>query len=128
MILESVTIILPLPAKVLSPNCKAATIGGRFAEAAATKKYRRRAREAVEAECISTAPWKEILVEVTFFYASKRRRDQDNAMGSLKAVYDGIVDSGLIADDTPEYMKRGAPAFLIDRNCPRVMLDIIRVK
>lgn len=127
MILESVTIVLPLPAKVLSPNCAVATTGGRFAKAAATKRFRRMAKEAVEAERIATAPWGKVLVEVSFFYANNRHRDQDNAMFSLKPVYDGIIDSGLIPNDTPEYMERAMPRLLVDRNCPRIMLDITRI-
>lgn len=128
MILESVTIILPLPTKVLSPNCAVATTGGRFAKASATKRFRELAKEAVENECITTAPWGEVLVEVTFFHSNKRRRDQDNSMGSLKAVYDGIVDAGLVADDTPGHMKRAMPIFSFDKIYPRVMLDITRIR
>jgi len=51
---ESVTIVLPLPVKVLSPNCAIATPGGRFAKAAATKRYRQLAKEAIAAEQIET--------------------------------------------------------------------------
>lgn len=127
MILESVTIVLPLPAKVLSPNCAVATTGGRFAKASAIKRFRKITKEAVEAECIGTMPWGKILVEATFFYANNRRRDQDNAMGSLKAVYDGIVDAGLVEDDDQEHMKRAELRLLVDRSCPRVMLDITRI-
>jgi crossover junction endodeoxyribonuclease RusA len=127
MILESVTIVLPLPSKVLSPNCAVATTGGRFAKAAAIKRYRKITKEAIESECIDTAPWNKALVEATFFHKDNRRRDQDNAMGSLKAVYDGIVDGGLIPDDTPEHMKRAEPRLLVDKKCPRVMLEITRI-
>lgn len=127
MILESVTIVLPLPVKVLSPNCAVATTGGRFAKAAAIKKFRRVTKEAIEAECIATVPWKKVLVEATFFYRDNRRRDQDNAMGSLKAVYDGIVDAGLVEDDDQVHMKRAEPKLLVDKKCPRVMLDITRI-
>lgn len=127
MILESVTIVLPLPAKVLSPNCAVATTGGRFAKASATKRLRKITKEAIEAECIATAPWGKVLVEAMFFYVNNRRRDQDNAMGSLKAVYDGIVDAGLVEDDDQKHMKRAEPQFFVDRSCPRVMLDITRI-
>ncbi len=121
---ESVTIILPLPKKILSPNCQVATPGGRFAKAAATKKYRRITKEAVEDEQIDTAPWEKVLVHVVFFHKINRRRDEDNAMGSLKAVYDGIVDSGLVKDDERKYMRRSMPNFKIDKEFPRVELQI----
>lgn len=128
MIPESVTIILPLPAKVLSPNWMAGSIGGRFAKAAAAKKYRKMAKIAVEAERIEDMPWQEVEVKAVFYYRHKRRRDQDNAMGSLKAAYDGIVDAGLVIDDDYEHMKRVTPAFELDPYCPRIALTITRLQ
>jgi len=125
---ESVTIVLPLPAKVLQPNCTIGTYGGRMMKASAIKRYRRLAMEALEAECIDTAPWPKVIVEAKFFFATKRRRDQDNAMGSLKAAYDGIVDSGLVVDDDYEHMKRTYVDFEIDKKHPRVELTIVRGK
>lgn len=123
---ESFVIVLPLPAKVLQPNCTVGTIGGRFAKASATKRYRRLAREAVEAECIETMPWSRVQVQAAFFHATERKRDQDNAMGALKAAYDGIVDSGLVENDDYEHMRREPPTFAIDRKFPRVVLTITR--
>lgn len=125
---ETVTVVLPLPPKVLSPNCAVATPGGRFAKAAATKKYRRLVKEAVEAEGIETAPWKKIEVSAEFFFKDRRRRDTDNAIATLKAMYDGIVDAGLVVDDTPEHMRRWEPDFVIDRDCPRLLVTITRLQ
>ena len=125
---ETLAIILPLPVRVLSPNCQVATPGGRFAKASATKRYRRITREAVEAEQIETAPWGKVVVDVVFYHKVKRRRDEDNAMGSLKAVYDGIVDSGLVPDDERRYMRRSIPEFKIDKAHPRVELFIRRIE
>jgi len=124
---ETVTIILPLPNKVLSPNYTCGSIGGRFAKASATKRYRRLAKEAAEAEGIDTAPWQKVRVSVTFFHKVNRKRDEDNAIGSLKAAYDGIIDSGLVPDDDSRHMRREIPAFSIDKEFPRVMIIIERV-
>ena len=128
MIPESLTIILPLPSGLLSPNCTVGSIGGRFAKAGAIKKYRRLAREAVEAGGTETAPWDRVLVSAIFYYKDKRRRDQDNAMASLKAAYDGIVDAGLVIDDDYKHMKREYVDFALDANCPRVELTIARLQ
>ncbi|MFC9768634.1 hypothetical protein [Rhodococcus jostii] len=38
-----------------------------------------------------------------------RRRDVDNLMPVLKACADGVVDAGLVADDTPEFMTKHMP-------------------
>ena len=127
MIPESVTIVLPLPKKVLSPNCAVATPGGRFAKAAAVKRYRQLACEAVKAEDIETAPWKKAAVAAKFYFQTNHRRDQDNAMASLKAAYDGIVDAGLVIDDDYEHMERKMPLFENDPIHPRVELIIMRV-
>ena len=123
---ETVTIVLPLPVKVLQPNCTVGSIGGRFQKASATKRYRRLADEAVQAEQVETMPWDRVIVTAAFFYATNRRRDPDNSTGSLKAVYDGIVDSGLVPDDDHVHMRRGEPSFSVDRESPRVELTITR--
>lgn len=125
---ESVTIILSLPPKVLQPNCTVATIGGRFKKAAATKRYRRLAKEAIEAECIETRPWGKVAVKAIFYFSYARRRDPDNANGSLKAAYDGIVDAGLVVDDDYEHMERMPPIFKGDKAYPRVELTITRIE
>jgi hypothetical protein len=100
----------------------------RMMKAAATKKYRRLACEAVQDENVSSAPWSVVGVQAEFHYKIKRRRDQDGAMSALKAAYDGIVDSGLVADDDYEHMKRESPSFLIDKTEPCVILTITRIE
>lgn len=125
---ESLVIVLPLPPRVLSPNCMVGSLCGRFAKAAAAKKYRNLAKVAVEEAVIETSPWDSVSVGAAFYYATKRRRDQDNAMSSLKSAYDGIVDSGLVVDDDYGHMSREAPQFNIDKQHPRVELTITRLQ
>ncbi len=125
---EEIIITLPLPNRVLSPNSSIGSRGMMFAKAAASKRYRRIARDTVNHECIDSAPWYEMEVSVTFLHKEKRRRDQDNAMASLKAAYDGIVDSGLIPDDDYEHMKRQPPTFGIDKRHPRVEFVLKRIR
>lgn len=127
---ETIIIVLPLPNKVLSPNFIVGSIGGRIMKASASGKYRRLAKEVVEAEKIESLPWKKIKVSADFHYKTKRKRDQDNAMGSLKAVYDGIVDAGIVEDDDYEHMERGIPKFHDNSRkvCPMVILTIERLE
>jgi len=100
-------------------------------KATAAKKYRRLAMEAVLAAFpegdTELYPWGVAGVKATFFYSNHRKRDQDNAIASLKAAYDGIVDSGLVEDDDYEHMKRESPAFLLDKNNPCVILEITQL-
>lgn len=127
MIEEDLVISLPLPAKVLQPNCTIASFGGRMKKASATKRYRRLAREAVEEAMIDDMPWACVVVRAVFYFKDARKRDQDNFMGALKAAYDGIVDSGLVPDDDYEHMQRDVPAFGVDKKHPRVDLMITRI-
>jgi hypothetical protein len=128
MKVETIIITLPLPKRVLSPNSSIGSRGMMFAKASAAKRYRRLACDAVERECIKSMPWRVAEVAVTFFHKEKRRRDQDNAMASLKAAYDGIVDSSLISDDDYKHMKRLPPTFEIDKRYPRVEFTLKRLE
>lgn len=42
----------------------------------------------------------------------KRRRDSDNAVTTLKACCDGIVDAGVVPDDTPDLMGKTMPTIV----------------
>lgn len=122
---ESVAIILPLPPAVLSPNRPCGSRGGRFARAAAAKKQRRLAREAIEAQRIESGPWEHATVKATFVHATKRRRDDVNHLAMLKAAYDGIVDAGLLVDDDSSHLTTLPCSFALGRE-PRVELLITR--
>lgn len=43
-------------------------------------------------------PFKKALVEITYYFKDKRRRDPDNYSG--KFILDGIVRAGIIEDDS----------------------------
>ena len=95
-------------------------------KSSATKRYRRLAKEAIEAEQIETMPWKLASVSAHFFFARNGRRDPDNLMGWIKSAYDGFVDAGLIPDDDSKHLRREEPTFDIDKKHPRVELTITR--
>ncbi|MGP9760216.1 hypothetical protein [Corynebacterium sp. AOP12-C2-36] len=38
-----------------------------------------------------------------------RRRDEDNLLATAKPLWDGLVDAGIVADDTSEYMTKLMP-------------------
>jgi Holliday junction resolvase RusA-like endonuclease len=50
-------------------------------------------------------------VEVTMIWTVKdrRRRDAENPVSTLKALCDGLVDAGIVPDDTPEFMVKHMP-------------------
>lgn len=125
---EIVEVILPLPSRRLSPNCPTASIGSRMAKAATAKKYRNDTKKAITEQQIESGPWNKCTVQAKFYYAMKRRRDQDNAMAMLKSAYDGIVDAMLVVDDDYEHMERVSPVFGVDKESPRLELIITRIE
>jgi len=95
---------------------------GRFAKAAAARKYREIAREATLATGIESGPWEHATIQATFYYATRRRRDDVNALAMLKSAYDGIVDAGLLIDDDSTHLTTLPARFEVDRAWPRVAL------
>lgn len=56
----------------------------------------------------------------------KRRRDPSNVMPTQKAVVDGMVDAGVVPDDTPEFVVEEMPAlFAVDKGCEGVIFQVI---
>jgi crossover junction endodeoxyribonuclease RusA len=50
-----------------------------------------------------------VRVQLSYTPRDKRRRDADNLVGMLKPICDGIVDAGVVPDDTPEFMVKEMP-------------------
>lgn len=50
-------------------------------------------------------------VRVTLVYtpATRRTRDSDNLVGTMKPCVDGLVDAGVVADDDDGHVERGWP-------------------
>ena len=119
---ETILLVLPLPNRALSPNARV----NPFAKRASARKARRLACEAVEKCQIETLPWKCCEVEVYLYHKTIRRRDSDNAVAMLKSTYDGIVDAGVVTDDTPDKMRRKWPQFCHDKKQPRMEVMITR--
>lgn len=77
---------------------------------------------------LRTPPPDRIAVGLTYVPRDKRRRDPDNLVVPLfKALVDGIVDAGVVPDDTPEYVIRHMPVILPPDGDPRLVLVIREV-
>ncbi|WP_336630010.1 MULTISPECIES: hypothetical protein [unclassified Microbacterium] len=50
-----------------------------------------------------------ITVQLVWVVTDRRRRDSDNIYPTFKAMCDGLVDAGIVPDDTPEYMNKLGP-------------------
>lgn len=109
-----VTLVLPLPDKACNPNArchwavKARAVkslrAAAFAEAAATKVY-----------------FKHPVISAVFYHRTRRTRDRDNAIASIKGV-DGLADAGLFSNDSLVHW--GSVTFDVDKVNPRVVLTI----
>jgi hypothetical protein len=49
------------------------------------------------------------VVEFTWFVPDRKRRDEDNPVATMKPICDGIVDAGVVPDDTPDLMTKMWP-------------------
>ena len=119
----TVTIVLPLPHKGLSPNARL----HHHQKATLTKKHRETAyfetRAAMRAKRI-TGGWQRAEASEVYYWPTAARRDVRNAEGSLKAAWDGIVDSGLILDDDVKHLTHLPSRFDVDKANPRVEITV----
>lgn len=65
-----------------------------------------------------------ITVEMHYWPRDKRRRDADNLIATAKPFYDGVVDAGVVPDDTPEFMVKRMPVIHAPDGDPRVEFHI----
>lgn len=71
------------------------------------------------------APAAHIQVQLHYVPKDRRRRDGDNLVGTSKPCIDGIVDAGLVPDDSPEYVTQLMPVIdPPDPANPRLFLTI----
>lgn len=79
-----------------------------MAKARLTKRIRKTAQDLAAESSLPTG-LDHVTVALVYRPRDNRRRDTDNLMPVLKACCDGLVDHGLTADDTPEYMTKHMP-------------------
>lgn len=65
---------------------------------------------------------------VITWYEPNRRRDPDNITGGQKFICDGLVQAGIIPDDSQRYIQGIAHKFRVDPENPRVEVEVIDVK
>jgi len=77
---------------------------------------------------IETSTATRFAIGLTYVPRDRRRRDPDNlVVPLLKALIDGVVDSGLVPDDTPQYVEREFPVIAEPDGDPRLELIIREV-
>lgn len=92
-------------------------------------KLTREVRDATKGEALGSRFWPTILdpitVQLTWVVTDKRRRDSDNIYPTFKAMCDGLVDAGIVPDDTPQFMDKRAPVIRYEPGGPaRLELEV----
>ena len=121
---NQITIELPMWPKELWPNSR---VHWRV-KARATKKYRESgylaaiaARNLRLRDETLNLPWRSATVQSYCYFATRRRRDPDNCLASLKGGFDGLVSGGILVDDDllTHFLK-----IEWDRDNPRVVITL----
>jgi crossover junction endodeoxyribonuclease RusA len=63
-------------------------------------------------------------VTLTWFVKIKRTRDEDNMARLLKCLCDGLVDSGVVPDDAPQYMGKKCRIEPAPKSAPRAYMEL----
>lgn len=104
---RSWTLRLPFMSLADAPSLNSR--GSHYARAAKVKAWRNAAYWLARAERIPAC--ERIRVGLVYTPKVSRRRDPDNLVGLLKPCVDGLVDAGVVPDDTAEQVARRWPVF-----------------
>lgn len=95
---------------------------------AAKARRSRRVRDAValHARSLRIPELEHVHVRLVYEPATNRRRDPDNLWATAKPAVDGLVDAGVVPDDTAQFVTRWDPLITPKRVEPgcRVWLDV----
>jgi len=114
---RGVVVVLPLPPRELSPNARPHWA----AKARAVRWYRETAYLCSLAERPGR-PMRVARVTSKFFFRTRRRRDRDNLLASLKPAFDGIADARVVTNDSG--MIHMPVEQYVDRVDPRVEITM----
>lgn len=122
---SGVKITLALPDKHLRPNHKPFSKGGCIAKARATKEYRIAAYWHVRKLVGNPGPmWRQAVARAVWYLGKGAKiLDDDNALASLKAAFDGMQDAGLVVDDRG--IRHLSPIWVRDIKNPRVEIEVV---
>lgn len=118
----AIVLELPWTAPPLSMNDRGASAGAAFAKSRQIKDIRDTIRILaiaghLQRNCGHAS------VELHYRPKDRRRRDTDNLTATAKPIYDGLIDYGLVQDDTPEFMAKLEPV-IHQKGAPSMWLEI----
>lgn len=62
------------------------------------------------------------------WFTRNKRTDPDNIAFAKKFVFDGMVKAGFIQNDGWSQVRRLEDRFTVDKNCPRLVIQITEIK
>ena len=113
---RSITITFPWPPRELSPNITS----HHMKKASATKAYREQCgwlavEQSLDEEHVTICLSSPVLATTTFHVDSKRRYDTRNLDASLKPLWDGVVDAGILVDDDYKHLRHGESKVVVGK-------------
>jgi Holliday junction resolvase RusA-like endonuclease len=110
----------PLPPKELNPNVSHSAHWVRTCKA--KNAYKADVRLKLMIDNVPPLMLERARTETRFYFASRRKRDQDNAAASCKGLWDVFTEWGIWRDD--EHVRHEPPELLVDRKSPRLEVSI----
>lgn len=119
----TLTFTFPLPPLILSPNSRSHF----HAKGRATKQYRTSAKVLVMTQVAGgfKPRYQRAAVQVKWIAKTRRFPDGDNALATLKSLFDGLTDAGIFSDDRG--LTHHPVEFAVDKENPRLVLTISAV-
>lgn len=87
------------------------------------KKHQGRVKKAIKEHGMSPMPTP-VIVEITWFEPN-RRRDKDNVRFGVKFILDGLVEAGIIRNDTWNDIEDIHDTYKVDRKNPRIEVTLV---
>lgn len=112
-----ITLVLPIPDRVLSPNARVHWA----VKAKAVKHARTLAKLA--ALRVGRPMWKSVTVQCIVTMKTRRKFDRDNLLSMCKAYFDGIADAGVVVNDS-EMIYLPVKFTEPDKENPRLTINI----
>ncbi len=108
---RSISLSFPWFPPEVAPNWT----GHHMKKARATKAYRERCGWECHATRHPPLLKSPVLATTTFHVDSKRRYDLDNLDASLKPLWDGVVDAGILVDDSSEHLRHAESKLVVGK-------------
>ena len=119
----TLTIVVSLPSKDLSPNARVYWRRKSEAVKLARQEAKLKAESAMnELNWRKPPRWKSATVAIHWYARTRHKTDSDNMLASCKAVFDGLEDAGIVEND--RQMTYLPPVKHVDAKNPRLEIDV----